>query len=292
MARLGTCGAVILAAFGLAACQSSGGVSGPMTESEQCWWVHTCFDVAKTADQRAATIVLDYKGSYEPFAVQVRTSVSGMDGTWLENETFFLQEPRRIPILDVKAGTTGSWDWRWSFSHHPGVEPAVHDDSVLYRLPYRDGETYEVIQGYGGNTSHTGDNFYSIDWAMPVGTAVLAARDGIVVSARGESNRKGRGWDNHVIIRHGDGTYAWYLHLQQNGVTVQPGQSVTAGSLIGYSGDTGFSSRAHLHFQVSALSAAPDKFYASFPTRFWTADGEVAQLRKGGRYKGVSLPSG
>lgn len=291
MARLGRFGVLTLILSVLAACQSTGGASGPMSMSEQCWWVHTCFDVSKTADKRAATVTLDYKGSYEPFTVRVRTDISGMEGTWIEEEVFVLKEPRQADILDVRARTTGPWNWSWRFVHHPGTEAAMHDDSVLYRLPYRDGESYEVIQGYGGNFSHNADNFYSIDWDMPVGTEVVAARGGLVIAAREESDRKGRGWDNHVIIRHRDGTYAWYLHLRQNGVTVELGQTVTAGDLIGYSGNTGFSSRPHLHFQVSSLSADPDEFYVSFPTRFMTSQGEVSQLRKGGRYKAVPLPS-
>lgn len=292
MARMGWFSALVLSATALAACQSNGGLSGPMTTSEQCWWGHTCFDVSKTADRRVARIVLDYKGSEEPFTVRIRTDVFGMEGTWIEWETFVLKDPHQAEILNVRARATGSWDWRWHFDLHPGAMPAAHDDNHLYRLPYRDGETYEVIQGYGGDFSHMGDNFHSIDWAMPAGTEVLAARGGVVVAVRGDSNRKGQGWDNHIIIRHDDGTYAWYLHLKYDGVTVETGQIVQSGDLIGLSGDTGFSSRPHLHFQVSSLSPDPDVFYRSFPTQFFTSRGVVSHLQEGGRYTAEPLPSG
>jgi murein DD-endopeptidase MepM/ murein hydrolase activator NlpD len=47
-----------------------------------------------------------------------------------------------------------------------------------------------------------------------------------------------------------DGTYAEYLHLRHGGTVVKPGDRVVAGQLIGYSGNTGWSSTPHIHFHV------------------------------------------
>ena len=55
---------------------------------------------------------------------------------------------------------------------------------------------------------------------------------------------------NYVVILHSDGTTGEYYHLKYKGVAVSRGQSVQQGQLIGYSGNTGFSSLPHLHFGI------------------------------------------
>jgi murein DD-endopeptidase MepM/ murein hydrolase activator NlpD len=55
---------------------------------------------------------------------------------------------------------------------------------------------------------------------------------------------------NYVIVRHSDGTYGEYLHLQPNAAMVRLGETVQAGQPIAHSGNSGYSSRPHLHFGV------------------------------------------
>jgi murein DD-endopeptidase MepM/ murein hydrolase activator NlpD len=55
---------------------------------------------------------------------------------------------------------------------------------------------------------------------------------------------------NFIRVLHSDGTMALYAHLQENGVLVKPGQSVSLGQHIAYSGNTGFTSGPHLHFAL------------------------------------------
>ena len=97
---------------------------------------------------------------------------------------------------------------------------------------------------------------YAVDLAMPVGTDVVAARDGIVFDVA-SNNFKG-GVDrseyaelaNIVRILHDDGSYAVYAHLNWNSIRVRPGERVRAGQYIADSGNTGFTSGPHLHFAV------------------------------------------
>lgn len=282
---------LLLAGFLLAACQSGTGGSAPSVK-ESCWWGHTCFITEKRGGGQAVDLTLNYLGSYEPFTVRIKVTQSGMAGAYEPVSQLVLQGAQRIPIFSLQAGATSGFQWNWQFNQHPGSTPATHDETALYRLPFPDGQSYELLQGYGGTHSHGGDNYYSVDFDMPVGSPIVAARGGIVVSARSDSSSKGRGQDNHVMIRHSDGTYGWYLHLRKDGVTVELGQTVAAGDLIGYSGDTGYSSQPHLHFQVSSLSDDPDAFYRSFPTRFQTEDGITDTLWEGRRYTAVPLPAG
>jgi murein DD-endopeptidase MepM/ murein hydrolase activator NlpD len=74
-------------------------------------------------------------------------------------------------------------------------------------------------------------------------------------SNRGGNDPSNGPYANYIIIRHDDGTYGNYLHFKQNGVVVNEGQRVTMGKLIGFSGNTGYSTDPHLHFHVSVADA-------------------------------------
>jgi murein DD-endopeptidase MepM/ murein hydrolase activator NlpD len=83
-----------------------------------------------------------------------------------------------------------------------------------------------------------------MDFKTPVGTPVLATRDGVVT----RSNWSFAGNGNCLEIRFTDGVLAKYLHLEKN--LVQPGDRVTRGQVIAHSGNTGRSTAPHLHYQL------------------------------------------
>src|SRR5262249_11805626 len=147
--------------------------------------------------------------------------------------------------------------WSYSYVNHftMGSTKAVHDDTYIYSLPYQPGAEWKVTQGYNGSYSHNGSDQYSVDWKMAGGAPVHAARGGIVVKVKVESNvggpdRKYENSANHILIRHSDGTLANYAHLSRDGAKVKVGQIVESGDLIALSGNTGFTSGPHLHFSV------------------------------------------
>jgi len=152
----------------------------------------------------------------------------------------------------AKALMAAEADFSWSYGW--GDPKAVHNDKVRYALPY-DGKSRHVCQGFGGKYSHKGNLHYSIDFDMPVGTPVRCARPGVVCSVRHDSERGGASRKyvadaNYVNVLHADGTEGVYLHLRPNGVAVKLGKKVKKGTLIGYCGLTGFTSRPHVHFHV------------------------------------------
>ena len=114
----------------------------------------------------------------------------------------------------------------------------------------------ECIQSNNGNDTHTEELRFAYDFSLPIGTPVLAAADGEVAAAVGSFHGGGRGTKenraraNYVAVRHANGLYSRYYHLQHGGVAVSVGQRVVAGQVIGYSGNTGFSGAPHLHFDV------------------------------------------
>lgn len=128
------------------------------------------------------------------------------------------------------------------------------DSLVLYSLPFQKGKTVCVVQGYRSQLSHKGD--YAIDFAVPEGTPICAARSGTVFQVRdsfavGGISRKYVGTGNGLTIKHNDGTYAHYWHLSYKSVLVNVGDTVQRGQCIALSGDTGFSAFPHLHFEVT-----------------------------------------
>lgn len=84
-----------------------------------------------------------------------------------------------------------------------------------------------------------------IDFAVPQGTPVLAADDGIVLMA-GNNGRVQYG--RYIILKHSNGLATLYAHLSRQ--SVKTGDTVKRGETIGYSGNTGYSTGAHLHFGV------------------------------------------
>ena len=127
-----------------------------------------------------------------------------------------------------------------------------------------------MIQAYHSNLSHKGE--YALDFKMKEGTAICAARKGVVIAVREDSNKGGLKPEmlsegNYVVIEHDDGSTAHYWHLQKDGALVSIGDTVIQGQIIGKSGNTGYSAFPHLHFEVSE----PGK--GQVPTRFQTTKG-------------------
>jgi murein DD-endopeptidase MepM/ murein hydrolase activator NlpD len=138
----------------------------------------------------------------------------------------------------------------------PG-DPRAFPDDVSYAMPVDENSRWELGQGFEGDFSHQDEqNRYAVDFIVPIGSPVLAARDGIVMDVA--SGFDSGGMDakryaqraNFIRILHADGTMALYAHLQEGGVLVKPGQSVNLGQHIAYSGNTGFTSGPHLHFAL------------------------------------------
>ncbi|KMJ44337.1 murein DD-endopeptidase MepM [Xenorhabdus khoisanae] len=89
----------------------------------------------------------------------------------------------------------------------------------------------------GRITAHKG-----VDFAMPVGTPVLAVGDGEVIVSKFDGAA-----GNFIAIRHGRQYTTRYMHLRK--LLVKPGQKVKRGERIALSGNTGRSTGPHLHFE-------------------------------------------
>ncbi len=120
-----------------------------------------------------------------------------------------------------------------------------------------------IITQYFGNTSfatqnaqvYGGKGHNGIDLGAPVGTPLKASRAGTI---RGTGNTdtacRGASYGQWILIDHDNGLSTLYAHLSI--IKVSAGQQVNAGQLIGYTGNTGYSTGPHLHFTVLATKGA------------------------------------
>ena len=142
--------------------------------------------------------------------------------------------------------------------------------SSFYRLPWKNGVQIGVGQGNNSAFSHTGSQAFAFDVSLGTGQIIRAIRGGTVEWLQESQttnfdsgqpigpgnqpfpNGSLQNWGNAVRIAHQDGTFAWYFHIQTNGVLVSQGQQVQRGQPIAEADNTGRSTGAHLHFQVQA----------------------------------------
>jgi murein DD-endopeptidase MepM/ murein hydrolase activator NlpD len=112
-----------------------------------------------------------------------------------------------------------------------------------------------VITQYFGKTVDAKRLYVSgthggMDLAASIGTPVMAAMGGIITDTEAVKTKSGCQYGKFVLIKHPNGLSTLYGHLSL--VNVSPGESVSTGQVIGYSGNTGYATGPHLHFGVYA----------------------------------------
>lgn len=180
-------------------------------------------------------------------------------------------------VAVLRAADAGqSYRFSWRSNHHFGNYLLPHDGNAAYRLPWENGRSFTVGQSPDGplTTHQESESRNALDFNLPEGTPVLAARDGVVVSAEdsfrtGGPDRAFLARANYVRIVHADDSIATYSHLAYGSLRVGIGDRVRRGQSIGLSGATGYASGPHLHFAVTRLELQNGSFVAvSVPIRF------------------------
>ncbi len=182
----------------------------------------------------------------------------------------------RYPLIRYRIA-----DNRQAFNQHTTIQmqfgqPVTSPTPYVYALPFAAGDRHRVTQGFNGTFTHTGPDRYAVDFPMPEGTVIVAARNGTVLASNDQATTGGIGPQflaleqvNWVLIRHDDGTIGSYFHLRPGGVSVRPGQTVRRGQPIGRSGFTGYATEPHLHFHV--MAPLNGHAHRSFPFVFKTS---------------------
>jgi murein DD-endopeptidase MepM/ murein hydrolase activator NlpD len=137
------------------------------------------------------------------------------------------------------------------------ANPTPTESNPLNGFMYPFNHYRPMSQAYNG-TTHRGRMSYAVDLAAGIGTPVFAMRSGTVVGIEDRFPDTGGGRENiskfnYVWIEHDGGYRSAYLHLKQGftgSINIKVGDRVRGGQLIGFSGNSGWSSGPHLHVEV------------------------------------------
>ncbi|HEY6382157.1 MAG TPA: peptidoglycan DD-metalloendopeptidase family protein [Pseudolabrys sp.] len=115
-----------------------------------------------------------------------------------------------------------------------------------FRWPVRG----RVIAGFGSKPNGTQND--GINLAVPEGTPIKAADDGVVAYAGNEL----KGYGNLVLIRHANGFVSAYAHASE--IMVKRGDTIKRGQVIAHAGQTGNVTSPQLHFEIRKGSTPVD----------------------------------
>lgn len=272
---------ILALSAGLAAAWLPAAALGALCQDD---WI--CIDEIRE-DERLELHARNLRDYPVTYTLEVRARDDAFERGERVTATLAPYESRRSVVLHPEPDGSGPQyrlDLRWTV----GDKDANHDDDHLYAFPYQQGKTYRILQGYGARFSHRGREEFAVDFDMPEGTPVHAARSGVVARVV-ESNDRGCWEDgcgryaNFIVVLHSDGTTGEYYHLRQEGALVEEGDSVARGQRIGLSGNTGHTALPHLHFAVYRATVNGET--QSIPVRFQSADGVFDVPRRGGRHQ-------
>jgi hypothetical protein len=158
--------------------------------------------------------------------------------------------------------------------------------SLPFNLSSRGGSV-RITQGFGGETSHNKWLYNSLDFAVPRGTALTALAAGKVIDVWEKTPEGGLGPSNmgNIVTVHYPslGIYVTYAHLAHNSVVPEKNATVSAGQILAYVGNTGYSDGPHAHAQYGTstvlfggqITVADAR--GALPTVFDTATGQLPQ---------------
>ena len=133
------------------------------------------------------------------------------------------------------------------------VEPAANatpSETTSARPSFRWPVRGKVITGYGAKTNGKAND--GINLAVPEGTPVKAAEDGVVAYSGNEL----KGYGNLILVRHSNGYVTAYAHASE--LMVKRGDTIKRGQIIAKSGQTGEVGSPQLHFEIRKGSSAVD----------------------------------
>lgn len=135
-----------------------------------------------------------------------------------------------------------------------------------------------ITSMYGGRIhpiTGRANNHTGVDIAAPGGTAILAAKSGVVLTSAYNSS-----YGNYVVVTHSNGQSTLYAHMSRRAVS--EGAAVKQGQTIGYVGSTGSSTGNHLHFEVRVNGNRTD------PLNYFR--GSTVMVQSGGTTKSYTIP--
>jgi murein DD-endopeptidase MepM/ murein hydrolase activator NlpD len=248
----------------------------------------TGFRVVQERSADGVTLIMKSDYAIE-FTVTLEATLTNMTSS--RRLPFTVDAAGRSSFILARFTTTDRtkpWHYDYRYYWEYGGRRNSTTNDADYAMPFGPGR-YVVMQGPRGTYSHFAGSGSenAVDWDVPEGTVICAARGGRVVAVRDDSTVSGtdpkfKPLGNYVMIKHIDGTFADYHHLKTGGAMVKIGDDVTVGQPIGLSGATGFASKPHLHFMI--FQAIDGKKVLSLPFRLKTDHGTFTEFVRGQSY--------
>ena len=192
---------------------------------------------------------------YCPVSVKVDFTLNNMSSSNGNNKVFVVPaRTKGFVISKLKMIKSGKYSYRSKTRYNYGNHLKVSNDTnYVYKLPFAKEKSFKISQGYYGARTH--QNEKALDFSMPIGTDIYAARGGVVIKVVDKNTKtcykkECMKYNNLILIYHKDGTFATYVHIDTNSAKVKVGDKIEKGQLIAKSGNIGWSSGPHLHFVV------------------------------------------
>jgi murein DD-endopeptidase MepM/ murein hydrolase activator NlpD len=161
-----------------------------------------------------------------------------------------LAQPRTVPV-EKKVASAPAQNVRMATQETPAPEAVTKSAEPTGAMPsFRWPVRGRVIAAFGANTNGTQND--GINLAVPAGTPVKAADDGVVAYAGNEL----KGYGNLVLIRHPNGFVSAYAHASE--LLVKRGDTIKRGQVIAHAGQTGNVTSPQLHFEIRKGSTPVD----------------------------------
>lgn len=200
--------------------------------------------VADSRDPGQYDITVQFKGFKQTLPVTVTQGKFNRQDLWIDTTQPSISEANSPA----------------AYQQYRDTIPAFYETTDLTR--YWSGQFLQPVEGrlsseYGllryTNGGSTPRRHAGIDLAAKEGTPIQAPANGRVVFSDKLLNT-----GNTLVIEHGGGLKSYYFHLSERAVAVD--EIVTAGQLLGKVGTTGYSTGAHLHFEIRIGSQNLDPF--------------------------------
>ncbi|WP_062053177.1 M23 family metallopeptidase [Aquimarina longa] len=216
---------------------------------------------------------------YSPVSAKIDFRLENLSSTNGTNKVYIIPAKTKrhtitdLNVIDRKKRIRLGYESIYNHGNHNQKE---YDVDFQYYLPFKKNSEYWLSQGYNGAISHKNEN--ALDFKMPIGTKIYAARGGVVVDIEESFSKSCTTgecvkYNNFIVIYHADGTFAEYTHIKKDGAEIHIGDQVTAGQFIGYSGNVGWATGPHLHFIVFLQKLKERK---TLKTKFRIGNGDQA----------------
>lgn len=139
---------------------------------------------------------------------------------------------RKVPRNLLASRSASRMSRAYNFTSYP----TTNNNAMIWPVP----ASRKISSGYG---PRWGGFHPGVDITAPIGTPIIATKDGVVISSGWEG-----GYGKCVIIDHGNGISTRYAHA--SALMVRSGQAVKAGQIVARMGSTGWSTGSHLHYEV------------------------------------------